>query len=231
MVPEEFKAKIFTCEVCKQQFDSSSKKKNHKKKSCEKKKDPHLYLLYDDVVIAVTPELTFKTLNGPPGFTFGGSFQSNHFCRLSQNRIFLKLEGSLGCNILKPDVKRLKFSVEVISPVLTRPLNSYVLADCMATDNEIVLLMGGFDENRDIRALKDTHIYSVKENSWVKGPDLNVARIRASACCLGRMTYIFFGKLQFPNENGSPKVEEHNSIEVLDNTSPHAWRPTYIYGE
>lgn len=188
-------------------------------------------MLYDDVVIAVMPDLSIRTLTGPSGFIFGGSFHQNHFCRLSQGKIFLKLEGSLGCSILRPDLKRLTFSVKEISPIFTRPLNSYILADCIATDNKIVLLMGGYDENRDIRALADTHIYSVKEDSWVKGPNLNFVRIRSSACCLGGKTYVFFGNIQFPSGDGGLSFEEHNTIERLDNDTCHAWRLMRLYGE
>ena len=95
--------------------------------------------------------------------------------------------------MLYPDVERLTFSVKSISAIQTRPLNSHIMYDFMATDNKIVVLIGGMDSRGEKDSVSDTHIYFIRENSWVKGPNLNTPRHGASACYLGGYTYTIFG--------------------------------------
>ena len=40
------------------------------------------YFLWKDKVIVVMPDMTVKTLKGPPGFDFARSVQQNDFCKL-----------------------------------------------------------------------------------------------------------------------------------------------------
>ena len=95
--------------------------------------------------------------------------------------------------MLYPDVERLTFSIKSISAILTRPLDSYIMYDCLATDNKIVLMIGGMDDFGEQDSRFDTDIYHVRENFWVKGPNLNISRCNVSACCVGGYTYIFYG--------------------------------------
>ena len=80
---------------------------------------------------------------------------------------------SLGCSMLYPDLEHFSFSVKSISAILSRPIWSYITGDSIATDNKIILLIGGADEHRGAYSIADTHIYSIRENSWHKGPNLN----------------------------------------------------------
>ena len=224
---KEKTAKLFTCLGCNMQFDSMSKKQTHKKKNkCKKKsQDPHFLLNLKDTVLALMPDMSVKELSGPPGFTFDRCFTQKNFCQLSQGRIFYRQNYSLGCSMLYPDVERLTFSVKSISAILTRPLNSSIGNDCMATDNKIVLLIGGVDSHGDQDSLSDTHIYSVRENSWIKGPNLNTARDTASACCLGGYTYTFFGTRRLHGRG-----LYLNSIERLNNDKRQAWQLLQTFG-
>ena len=85
----------------------------------------------------------------------------------------------------------------------------------MATNNEIVLLIGGADDQSGL-SVADTHIYSIGQNTWVKGPNLNIARTLASACCLNGYTYAFCGA-----KDDSRTF--YNSIERLDNDTRQVW--------
>ena len=86
----------------------------------------------------------------------------------------------------------------------------------MATDNEIVILIGGADSQNGL-SVADTHIYSIGQNTWVKGPNLNISRTRASACCLNGYTYVFCG---MTDDDCGTRL---NSIERLDNDTRQAW--------
>ena len=71
-------------------------------------------------------------------------------------------------------------------------MNSY----CIATDEENVLIIGGNDKEIDNRSTTKTHLYSISQDTWSRGPNLNRARYHAKATYLGGFIYTFFGEDQ-----------------------------------
>lgn len=92
----------------------------------------------------------------------------------------------------------------------------------MATDNRVIVLVGGFDNNGEEIPLADTHVYSMKKRSWVRGPNLISSRFQACCSTLGGFTYVFHGTgklMSCPNARDGHLT----TIERLNNKTLKAW--------
>lgn len=170
------------------------------------------------------PDLDFKVLEGPPKESFSLSdnlTKQNEFCQLPGGRIFYRKSGPFTNKqfMLHTDMERFTFRVEEMPPISTRPEEAQIEHEAMATDEKNVYVIGGTEYEK--LCIAETHIYSVKDDSWTRGPDLNTPRFSASACCLGGFTYIFFGS---NIRTMGADCHNLNSIERLDNKSRQAWQ-------
>lgn len=205
-------------------FKSSSQKQAHKKKNrCQKKvQNLHYLLSQEDKVLAIMPDQSVLELKGPgETFSFGKCFKQRNFCQLPNGRIFFHMDFSADCCMIHPDVEKLAYSVDSVSQITSRPLESCIKGECLSTDNKIIFLIGGSDHRWEKVSLSDVHVYSIRENSWVKGPSLKKPRTHASACCLNGFIYTFFGKSK--PRNSSDPADLLNSIERLDYSSNEGW--------
>ena len=89
---------------------------------------------------------------------------------------------------------------------------------CIATDMENVLVIGGYDRLNQPTA--QTQRYSVSRMTWSMGPNLNMARYRATATYLDGYIYTFYGMCIPKGYRFYPR----NSIERIETRSFRKWQ-------
>lgn len=106
-----------------------------------------------------------------------------------------------------------------IAPINTRPESTIVHNEAVATDNQFVVITGGFNK-KTVKILPDTSIYSLEDDKWAKGPDQNFPRAMHSFCYIGGHYYTFFGySMRVDKLIKKAIYEPMNSIERLNASS------------
>lgn len=117
--------------------------------------------------------------------------------------------------MLSPSMNGETFSIKWLKALFTSP--ECLMNNCLARDkSRNVLSIGGQHEDGGVPSAV-THRYSVSDNKWSKGPDLNKKRCMACATYLDGFVYTFYG-------SGSDLRNSLDSIERIDTEIFQEWQ-------